>query len=1170
MGEWKKSFASIGLSAGLLAGAVLAPVNVLAESKGGQKVSIASSLKDHRLLKDKLEAGERQLVSEDTLIIKYKGTISAAEHKRMGSIVIKQIADLNYSVVKVQDKKKLHEVIGKYQKNSKVQSVSPAVMYKPLGLQDPKLGESYHLTMLQADKAQKLAGKNKVKVAVIDQGVDSSHPDLKGQLLSSYNTVNPMNPGMPDFHGTHVAGIIAAKKDNGVGAYGINPNAQILPIDVFDRGWGASDYAIAQGIMQAVKSGAKVINMSLGGPMKSPIIEEAVKKALAKNITIVAAAGNTGDDTISYPAAYEGVISVSAVDKYKKLGDFSSYGPSIDVAAPGADVYSTIYEPEKKSTFRTLSGTSMASPMVAAAASLLLSKHPNLTPSQVEYILEHTADDLGTAGYDVKFGSGLINLVKALQFDIKKVPSIVNSAKTPKEVQTAAETVDSSKKIVKKGALTKPNEEKWIKFNVKEGEYIQASLRGSSQYDYKMMIHFYSPKGGKEIIDVNKVRENKTEGKLVKAPFTGTVAIGVKDANGSYDDSAKKLSQYELNVEKLTVLPEDESTAANPLKVDALPYDSKNSLTFLGENGDDDYLSFKAEGEEQQVIKITSTGVAGIDSTISVYPLDMIFPEDMGEMSEEEKEQYVYELLEGEAPVEPMHYANSKGRGEGEVLTFTADPGMEYLIKTSSKKSNYYGIYDYYMNYELFEEDDEVESSIYPYSVKVEGKILPPDEDGLPFYDEGITEEKVGFASSSLGTLEQKRNIFRAAAEEDSYEDYVAAIQDMALPYKIGGAASGYLQTFEDEDWFKLEPSETGIYQFNMLNSTDIPMLEIYQVVQEKDEEGTEHTYLNQIGSNISYNMFIDTEKSLYTGLKKGEDYLVKVNTNYFSNQISFSPFQFTSKLIVKNPQDKYEDNDKMENVKDLPGLTVQGNFAMPGDQDVFYLQSKSEQIYGITLEKGEVPASMKKYPKELLGSFYGYIAVIEDKNKNRKVDEEEYNYIQYIEKGIDYGNTFGSFKAEKGKNYILALSSFTDSAVPLSLVPYKLTLATTNRKDEDAGSKVRNNIASKPVKLKQKGNMWEASGYLNAGVPNGDEDWYEFTLKKDSSGKIKLETGIESDGKIALYQNGKLVSSADFYPEGDAEVLSVNLKKGTYQIKINDYFRGSTIKPYKLKVYLK
>ncbi|HYK73395.1 MAG TPA: peptidase S8, partial [Pseudoneobacillus sp.] len=161
--------------------------------------------------------------------------------------------------------------------------------------------------------------------------------------------------------------------------------------------------------------------------------------------------------------------------------------------------------------------------------------------------------------------------------------------------------------------------------------------------------------------------------------------------------------------------------------------------------------------------------------------------------------------------------------------------------------------------------------------------------------------------------------------------------------------------------------------------------------------------------------------------------------------------------------------------------------------------------------------------------------------------------------------------KAEKGKNYIVAISGYTESMIPLTLMPYKVTMASVNKKDEDAGNKVVNNIASKPISLKKvKANLWESVGNFNSGVGYGDEDWYTFKLDHNTSGVIKLETSIEIDGKIELYQNGKLISSADFYPEGDAEVLSVSLKKGTYQIKVKDYFGNATLSPYKLKVYMK
>lgn len=1183
MKNWVKRFTAVGLSAGLLAGTVFSPAYAEGKVDSKGKVGISAISGNYPFLQQKQDKSQKPLVSEDTLVVKYRSPISSSEHRSKGGTLVRQIPELGYAVVKVRDKANLHKVMAAYQKLGKVISVNPAVMYKSLGLPDPKINEQFHLSMLQIEKAQKLAGKNKVKVAVIDTGIDNNHPDLKGQLHSSYNVVNPMNPGIADYHGTHVAGILAAKKDNGVGGYGINPNAAIVPIDVFDRGWGASDYTVAQGILKAIDSGAKVINMSLGSSMPSPIIEEAVKKALAKNITIVAAAGNTGSDMISYPAGYEGVISVGAIDKNKKLASYSSFGPSVDIVAPGDEVYSTIYEYERKSSFRKLSGTSMASPVVAGVASLLLSKYPNLTPQQIEYILEHTATDLGNKGFDVKFGNGLVNPVNALKFDTKKLPVFTKKTLTEKEILAQAEAIKTAEPFWKEGTITKPYQEKWFKFQVEKGEYIQAVLEGANQYDYKMMINFYSPEG-KLLTEVNKVREGKAEAKLIKAPYSGTVAIGIKDANGSYDDSGKNLSKYSVVIEKIAELPEDESSLENIIPIESLPYSSTElPLTYTGDEGDDDYFAFTVE--EPQLVKITASGVPGVDSNLSVYMADQLVEPDMGdnpegnpeENPEKDTEEGVVMASKEMQPdeyIEPMYYANSNGRNEGESLTFLAEPGMPYIIQTSNKQNYYFGGYEFYMDFDMFFEDRDPESSIIPYSLEVEGKVMPADEDGLPFYgyDEGEKGSEEGGIGEEESQLVKQREAIAAAFDPSEEEDPTEMIKELARPYTVGGTSSGYLQNFEDEDWFAVTPKETGIYEFKLLNNSELPMMEIYQFITEKDVDGEEYSYMMPIGGNMSYDWYYPSlNQKLYTGLKANETYYIKFNVDYFSGQISFDPYKFTSRLILKNPQDQYEDNDELEKVKNIPGTVFTGNFGMPMDQDVFYLQSKQDQVYGVTIERGALSTVLKRLPKEVVSPFYGFMVVVEDLNKNRKVDEEEYNYVQYIEKGIYDGTTYGSFKAGKNKNYILITSGWAESNVPLTLMPYKATVKPVSTKDEDAGNKVKSNVASKPIKMKQKyRNLWESTGYLNAGVAYGDQDWYTFTLNRNTSGVIKLEAPKEVDGKIAVYQNGKLIGSADYYAEGDAEVLSLNLKKGTYQIKVTDYFGNSTLNPYKLKVYMK
>jgi hypothetical protein len=1167
-----KKLAAVGLST-LLMASVASPSISFASKNQLEQIKVSSTV-FNSLKESKQEQKDKQIpFSEDTLVIKYSQPLTASEHKIAGAMVIGQFPELNYVVVKVKNKNQLSKTIQSYQKLSKVKSVGPSVQYSKFSLPDPKASEQYHLSMLNVAKAHQLAGKNKVTVAVIDTGIDTNHPELKDVLLSGYNAANPINQPLVDMHGTHVAGIIAAKKNNGFGGYGINPYVKILPIDVFDR-YYASDMSIAQGILYAVEKGAKVINMSLGGPFPSPLIEDAVKKALEKGVVVVAAAGNSGDDWVNYPAGYEGVISVGSINKEKKLSYYSSYGPSVDLVAPGEDVYSTFYDYEKKSSFIEGSGTSMASPVVAGAAALLLTKYPNLTPAQVEYILEQTADDLGDKGFDVKFANGLVNLVNALSYNVKKLPNFVKESWTEKEILQKAEAVQFDKVLNKEGSITKPFEQKWIKFNVEEGDNIQTVLAGSPQYDYKMMVNFYG-EGQKTVThEINAVKEGKVEGKLLKAPFTGTVAIGVKDVNGSFDDSSKKSSKYSLIVEVAKELPQDESTVENMISIDGLPFESTEPYTMIGQDGDYDYFTFTSP--EDQVIKISSTGVPGVNGSLEVFVENELLPpaNELG-VTEEERAMMLKELLEGKEAMSPYYVGNNGGLGEGDSVTFSATAGTKYILRVSNKGMNYFGFWEFLMGYGTSGDNNEFGSSLIPYGLQMIGKVLPADEDTLPqslYQDEMPTEEK-------LGTEELSKQLASIKAAADPYiEEQNAYMNNLikgARPYKLTESITGYLQNLEDEDYLLIEADETAIYEF-MLNNKEgkYPMMEISQIVEEKDEKGNTILYLNYIGSNVEWLWEgVNASNKVFTGLRKGEKYLVSLRSNYFGegDAFSFEPYELTAKKVVDNPEDAYENNDSFKDVKNIPGNTFTGKFSMPYDLDAFYYQSKATQIKGITVEAGQVTKELSaKYPKELLNNFHGVAVIIPDLDRDRTVDNEEMNSLQYIEKGI-MGYASGSFKAEKGRNYFIILDSYIDSNIPMTMIPYAFTMKDMNQKDEDAGAVVKNNMSSKPLKMKkEKALLRTATGYFNAGVSNGDADWYEYEALKDSSGIIKLETGKENDGKISVYQNGKLIAQSDLYLQGDHESLLLTLKKGKYQIKVEDAYGMASLKPYKLSVYMK
>ncbi|WP_432876208.1 S8 family serine peptidase [Kribbella sp. CA-245084] len=255
-------------------------------------------------------------------------------------------------------------------------------------------------------------------VAVLDTGVDAGHPDLVGHLVTGYNATSPNRGPIDDNgHGTMTLGIIAAAANNGVGVAGVGWNVKAMPVKVLDSNGGGYDVDIAEGIDWAAAHGAKVINMSLGGPGDNPVLHDAVKRAVAKGVTIVVAAGNSGTDELQYPAAYPEVIAVAATNAGGVLTDFSSYGDWVDVAAPGWNILSTgprDLTPPQYAPYWYCTGTSCSAPIVTGIAALVKNKWPTFTPAQVAQRLEVLARDAGPRGIDPYYGHGIVDAYAAL------------------------------------------------------------------------------------------------------------------------------------------------------------------------------------------------------------------------------------------------------------------------------------------------------------------------------------------------------------------------------------------------------------------------------------------------------------------------------------------------------------------------------------------------------------------------------------------------------------------------------------------------------------------------------------------------------------------------------------------------------------------------------------
>jgi subtilisin family serine protease len=260
-----------------------------------------------------------------------------------------------------------------------------------------------------------------VTIAVIDSGVQATHPDLAGRVLAGYDFINnDADPSDDNGHGTAVAGVAAAQGNDGIGIAGAAWNVAILPVKTMNSTGSGSYSAIANGITYSADRGAKIINLSLGGTGTSSTLQSAVSYAWNKGSLLVAAAGNNGTSTTVYPAAYPNVVAVSATTSSDTLASFSSYGSFVDLSAPGQDITTSWIN----GGYVTISGTSFSSPLTAGVAALALSRNPALSNAQLSSLLTANTDDLGAVGYDTFFGTGRLNAAKVVAAAVPVIDTI--------------------------------------------------------------------------------------------------------------------------------------------------------------------------------------------------------------------------------------------------------------------------------------------------------------------------------------------------------------------------------------------------------------------------------------------------------------------------------------------------------------------------------------------------------------------------------------------------------------------------------------------------------------------------------------------------------------------------------------------------------------------------
>jgi len=271
----------------------------------------------------------------------------------------------------------------------------------------PANRDQYVAEKLDLTEAHRMATGTRVLVALIDSGVDASHPDLAGAIKANFDTST--DDAAPHPHGTGMAGAIAARRT----LLGVAPRVELLTIRAFgssDSNAESTTFNIIKGLDWAVERAARIVNMSFAGP-PDPRLHDALLKAFRRGLVLIAAAGNAGQNSPPlYPAADPNVIAVTATDADNALFARANRGNYIAVAAPGVD----ILVPAPDGTYQFTTGTSVAAAEVSGVAALLIERNPSLTPDDVRRILMRTAKALGPRGPDRDFGAGLVNAFRAV------------------------------------------------------------------------------------------------------------------------------------------------------------------------------------------------------------------------------------------------------------------------------------------------------------------------------------------------------------------------------------------------------------------------------------------------------------------------------------------------------------------------------------------------------------------------------------------------------------------------------------------------------------------------------------------------------------------------------------------------------------------------------------
>ncbi|WP_170936508.1 S8 family peptidase [Paenibacillus aquistagni] len=591
-----------------------------------------------------------------TWIVKWRNPDQPDQEILDKSVIVNEIPKLGVTVMKPSNPDQWEQWVEELSAHPEVEYVEQNqqvnIMASSVKPNDKFAPQQSYLETTGVDKAWNQVTKTPdITIALVDTGVDLSHPDLVSNLVNGVNLLGSGKPQDDNGHGTSVAGVIAAAGNNKQGIAGITWSAKLMPIKALDaRGYGDED-KLGAGIMYAVDHGADIVVMSVGLYRYSNYMQDIVEYAEKKDVLLVAATGNDGvrlqdKAEVKYPAAYPSVLAVGGSTERLSVEPASNKGPEVDLVAPW-DVFTTALG----GGYTVAEGTSLSAPQVAGIAALLWTKYPKLTPYQIRAHLQATAQDIGPKGIDASSGYGLVRADKALLTEPSSNP--FGSNRTRSEARTYPINT------MVHGMLTQSDDGSWYKVNVPYDGVLELALHTISGSGQPHVVRYVG-----DVTKGEKLSFNKGKMKLSVRKGVHYIHITGAQASAAHPYKYKLASRFISQPDAFE--PNDKQYEAY-----ALPANVKQVTGTFSHRQDTDWYQVEMKQKGSLSVKLT-TDTARIDPKFEIYGKELIRSVD--NHSEAHAEQLVLSnLAPGKYYIKVMNAVNDTPEAVAGHYTLTVE-----------------------------------------------------------------------------------------------------------------------------------------------------------------------------------------------------------------------------------------------------------------------------------------------------------------------------------------------------------------------------------------------------------------------------------------------------------------------------------------------------------------